>query len=191
MEKEHLAVGFIRAAHGFSGKCKIESASGSYEHLLKLKEVILHHNGEKRPCKVDCMEAGNNILYAKFEGIDSAEEIRKYNGWELLVPRKNAKPLQKGEWYIEDLIQCNIEWIPATLDAPSEIVGKITDVLEGGAGYLLEVSLSESCNCIDDKIKFTESGKNRKVLVPFNDKYIGKVDIKNQLVQLMHLWILE
>lgn len=191
MEKAHLVVGFIRAPHGFSGKCKVESASGSFEHLLKLKEVVLQHNGEKRPFKVDCMEAGNNILYAKFIGIDSSEDVRKYNGWEILVPRKNAKPLEKGEWYIEDLIQCNIEWIPATLDAPAETVGKITDVLEGGAGYLLEVSLSESCNCIDEKIKFTESGKLRKVLVPFNDKYIGKVDIKNQTVQLMHLWILE
>ena len=50
-------------------------------------------------------------------------------------------------------------------------------ILEGGGGNLLEVSLAESCD--------------RKVLVPFNNEFIGKVDVKNKTVQLMHLWILE
>jgi len=27
--------------------------------------------------------------------------------------------------------------------------------------------------------------------VPFNKEFIGKVDMKNKTVQLMHLWILE
>jgi 16S rRNA processing protein RimM len=63
--------------------------------------------------------------------------------------------------------------------------------LEGGAGYLLEVSLSESCTCIDDNIKFDSHGKLRTVLVPFNEEHVGKVDMKEHTVQLMHLWILE
>ena len=41
MEKSRLVVGFIRGPHGFSGECKVESASGEYEHLLRLKEVTL------------------------------------------------------------------------------------------------------------------------------------------------------
>jgi 16S rRNA processing protein RimM len=88
--------------------------------------------------------------------------------------------LKKDEWYIADLLNCSLIYEgkddPATLNAPT-VVGTITDVLEGGGGYLLEVSLSESCD--------------RKVLVPFNKQFIGKVDIKNKTVQLMHLWILE
>jgi len=185
MEKAQLVVGVIRGTHGFSGECKVESTSGYYEHLLDLKEVTLQQGDIKREIKVESVSLGNNIAYVKFEGINSDTEILKYNRFEILVPRKYCKPLKKDEWYIEDLRNCSLIYDgnddPATLIAPgkgeSRVLGKITDVLEGGAGYLLEVSLSDSCD--------------RKVLVPFNKEFIGKVDIKNGTVQLMHLWILE
>ena len=180
MEKAQLVVGFIRGTHGFSGECKVESTSGEYEHLLKLKEVTLIHGDLHKEAKVESVSLGHAIAYVKFKGIDSDTEILKYNKWEILVPRKYCKPLEKDEWYIEDLTNCSLVYEnkddPATLGAP-KIVGTITDVLEGGGGYLLEVSLSECCD--------------RTVLVPFNNEFIGKVDIKNSTVQLMHLWILE
>ena len=180
MEKARLVIGFIRGSHGYSGESKVESTSGEYEHFLKLKEVTLQHGDEKREVKIESVSLGNAIAYVKFEGINSDSEIQKYNRWEILVPRKYCKSLKKDEWYIEDLRDCSLVYEgkddPATLDAP-KVVGKITDVLEGGGGNLLEVSLAESCD--------------RKVLVPFNNEFIGKVDVKNGTVQLMHLWILE
>lgn len=197
MEKEQLVVGFIRGSHGYSGECKVESASGEYEHLLKLKEVTLVHGDTTKETKVESVSLGNNVAYVKFTGINSSEEVQKYNRWEIKVPRKYCKPLAKNEWYFEDLRKCSLVYFdaqkknePATSVAPIE-VGTITDVLEGGAGYLLEVSLSESCTCISDEIKFTKDGKLRKVMIPFRDQFIGKVDVKNNTVQLMHLWILE
>ena len=180
MEKAQLVVGFIRGSHGFMGECKVESASGEYGHLLKLKEVTLRLGDISREVKVESISLGHNIAYVKFEGINSDSDVMKYNRFELLVPRKYCKPLKKDEWYIEDLRDCSLVYEgkddPATLDAP-KVLGKITDVLEGGGGYLLEVSLSESCD--------------RRVLVPFRNEFIGKVDVKNGTVQLMHLWILE
>ena len=187
MEKAQLVVGFIRGSHGFMGECKVESASGEYEHLLKLKEVTLRLGDISREVKVESISLGHNIAYVKFEGINSDSDVMKYNRFELLVPRKYCKPLKKDEWYIEDLRDCSLVYegkdAPATLIAPEgqlkgkAVAGTITDVMEGGGGNLLEVSLVESCD--------------RKVLVPFNKEFIGKVDIKNKTVQLMHLWILE
>ncbi|MCQ2587454.1 MAG: ribosome maturation factor RimM [Treponema sp.] len=197
MEKEQLVVGFIRGSHGYSGDCKVESTSGEYEHLLKLKEVTLRHGDSTKETKVESVSLGANIAYVKFKGIDSSEDVQKYNRWEILVPRKYCKPLAKDEWYFEDLRNCSVVYEnvqkknePATSVAP-EVIGTITDVLEGGAGYLLEVSLSESCTCISNEIKFTKNGDLRKVMIPFRDQFIGKVDVKNGTVQLMHLWILE
>ena len=194
MKKEQLVVGFVRGSHGYAGECKVESSSGEYEHLLKLEEVTLRHGEAERKCKVESSSGGGHVAYLKFSGINSDEEVRKYNGWEILVDRKYAKPLKKGEWYIEDLKNCSLIWdggVSAASAAPAESVGTITDVLEGGAGYLLQVSLSESCSCIDESIKYDSNGKVRTVLVPFKDQFIGKVDVDNQTVQLMHLWILE
>ena len=195
MEKAQLIVGFIRGSHGYSGECKVESASGEYEHLLNLKEVTLQHGNEKKETKVESVSLGCNTAYVKFAGINSDEDIRKYNRWEIVVPRKYCKPLKKDEWYIEDLRNCSLIYEEkgdsASLNAPAQVVGTITDVLEGGAGYLLEVSISESCNCISGELKKTSSGKPRTVLIPFNNEHVGKVDVKKGTIQLMHLWILE
>ena len=180
MEKAQLVVGFIRGTHGFEGECKVESSSGDYEHLLKLKDVTLRLGDLHKETKVESVSLGNATAYVKFAGINSDEEAKKFNRWEILVPRKYCKPLEKDEWYIEDLRSCSLIYEgkddPATLDAP-KVLGTITDVLEGGGGYLLEVALSDSCD--------------RKVLIPFNKEFIGKVDVKNGTVQLMHLWIME
>ena len=198
MEKAQLVVGFIRGSHGYAGECKVESTSGEYEHFLKLekKEVTLKSGDAERAAKVESVALGNNIAYVKFSGINSSEEITKFNRWEIMVPRKYCKPLKKDEWYIEDLKTCSLVYtgengkVSAESAAPA-IVGTITDVLEGGAGYLLEVSLSESCDLLANEVKFDNNGKIRNVLVPFVNEHVGKVDIKNKTVQLMHLWILE
>ena len=191
---EQLVVGFIRGSHGVSGEFKVESASDYYDHIEVLKEVTLRHGSDSRKCKVEFAEKGCGTLSMKLAGIDSPEEVRKFNGWELVVDRKYAHPLGKNEWYIKDLIGCSLIWNgkeAAAGTALTESVGTITDVLEGGAGYLLEVSLSESCTVLSDDLKHTGSGKIRKVLVPLNLNYICNVNIKEKTIQLMHLWILE
>lgn len=195
-----LTVGFVRGSHGLKGEVKIESASGRYEHIAKLKEVTLrratgHENGACTKYAVESARIASNALYMKFAGIDSPEAAKKLNGAELRTARENACPLNEGEWYIEDLKQCSLVYCGNengnVNEIQPEVVGSITDVLEGGAGELLEVLLSEDCSVLKEEVKLTASGKPRTVLVPFNETYIGKVDIQQKSVQLMHLWILE
>jgi 16S rRNA processing protein RimM len=206
--EEQITVGFIRAPHGITGEVKVESASGAYDHIVALRNVTLRHRvsndvpdgTESKPFSVEYAESGGNCVFMKFAGIDSPEDARKYNGWELVVPREYAYALKEGEWYIDDLRNCSLVYEnscessgvgPAAEAAPVEKIGTITDVLEGGAAYLFEVSLSESCTILADNIKLTSSGKARTVLVPFTEEHIGRIDIKTKTVQLMHLWILE
>ena len=191
---DQLTVGFVRGAHGLTGEFKVESASGFYEHIAVLKEVTLRNEDRQKVFRVEYTEPGNSTLYMKLEGIDSPEEAKKLNGWDIRVSREFAVPLNENEWYVADLVKCTLVYESKDGQVgqtqPVEI-GSITDVLEGGAGDLLEVSLSESCNILADNIKKTASGNPRKVLVPLNKEHIGKVDIQAGTVQLMHLWILE
>ena len=55
-------------------------------------------------------------------------------------------------------------------------MGNITDVVEGGGGFLLEVS---------------EAATGKSVYIPFRSEFIGAVDIQRKQVELMHRWILE
>jgi 16S rRNA processing protein RimM len=63
--------------------------------------------------------------------------------------------------------------------------------MEGGSGDLLEVLLAENCDCLSNSVKYDSNGKVRTVYVPLKNQFIGKVDVKNKIIQLMHLWILE
>lgn len=197
-----LTVGFVRGSHGLTGEVRVESASGRYDHIAVLKEVTLVQKGISAKYAVENARVAGNVLYVKFAGVDSPEAAKKLNGAALQTSRENACPLKEGEWYVEDLKKCSLVYfgeenglgndVAPTDDIRSRsVVGSITDVLEGGAGELLEVLLSEDCDVLKEEIKLNANKKPRTVYVPFNETHVGKVDIPNKSVQLMHLWILE
>lgn len=190
---QSFVVGFIRGSHGVSGKFNFESSSGYYDHFDEMTEVTLRNSktGDSKVFKVESVEVGSFSSFMKLEGINSPEDVKKYNHWEIVVPRDNACYLDEDEWYVEDLKRCSLYF--EDKDGLNVIVGTVTDVMEGGSGDLLEVRLAEDCNLLDEKVKFDSNGKLRTVLIPMNGEagFIGKVDVLNKMIQLMHLWILE
>ena len=200
---ERFVVGIIRGSHGVTGNFKVESTSGEYEHFADMEEVTLRNGrtGSEKLYRVEGVELSGQTLLMKLAGIDSPEEVKKINGCEIVVPREYACPLDKSEWYVEDLKQCALVypkdgWSKDGLEAktsPADFVtvGTVTDVLEGGTGNLLEIKLAEDCNLLADDVKYTANGKTRTVLVPFKNEFIGEIDVQGKRIQLMHLWILE
>ena len=197
-----LVVGIIRSAHGLAGKFKVESTSGEVEHFFDLTEVTLRKDGTERKAEVESVEGGNPFLIMKCAGVDTPEQAAKLAGAEIVVPRDKACPLYEGEYYVEDLKNCALIYEPGSESnaknglndgvKPEPIVaGIVTDVLEGGAGDLLEVSVSESLQFSSDSEAGSPAKKKRTVLVPFKKEFIGDVDIDGKKMQLMHLWILE
>ena len=193
---EQFVVGIVRGTHGVSGEFKVESTSGEYDHFYHIDEVTITDGTNSRLVKIESVKEGNNVLYMKLAGINSPEDAAKFNRWEIVVPREKAHKLQKDEWYIEDLKGSSVWYKDTAGDtAPAlddnSVVGTVTNVLEGGSGYLVEIKLSESCRLLGDDIKFNRKGKVNTVYVPFKDEFIGKINIEEKTMQLMHLWILE
>ena len=190
---EQFVVGIVRGTHGVAGEFKVESTSGEYEHFERMEEVTLTDGSTSKVFKVEEVAPGTGTLYMKLAGINSPEEAAKYNRWEIVVPRKSAHPLQKGEWYIEDLKGLSVFYSDAAggTATAENTVGTVTNVMEGGSGYLVEILLSESSTLLADNVKFDKNHNPRKVFVPFKDQFIGKVDVDAKMMQLMHLWILE
>lgn len=189
---EEFVVGVIRGPHGTSGMCKVESTSGICGHIASMKEVALRNGEQRKSLAVEQARVSGGIVLMKFSGLDSPEAVRSYSGFELVIPRNEARQLQDGEWFIEDLKGCSLVYEGhESKDAPTKKVGTITDVLEGGAASLFEVLISEDCTFLAHDAKYTAQGKLRMVYVPFVTEHIGKIDIAAKTVQLMHLWILE
>lgn len=202
---EQFIVGFVRGSHGLAGNFKVESASGEYEHFYSMKQVTLRNgkSGESAIYNVESVDGSSVALYMKLEGVDSAEEAKRFNGWEIVVERAYAKKLKKNEWYIEDLKQCVLYYFDEqnenaqndnrrqclTQSAESKKtvnVGTVTDVIEGGGGFLLEVALKKNPD-----LTFGNFKKAKKVYVPLSDFFVRDVDVKNKRIRLMNLWILE
>lgn len=171
-----LITGRVRGTFGLEGFIKIESCSGEYEHFLNLKEIKLQlpsKGTETQPPELfyqveECVVRNADALL-KLRGIDSPEAAKKLHGADILVPRDMACPLERGEFYINDL--CNSDLV-----YKGNSVGTIADVVEGGGGLLLEVS---------------EAATGRTVYIPFRSQFIGKINIPAKQIELMHRWILE
>ncbi len=164
---DEIAIGKIRTSHGVKGFLKVLSFSGETEHFLKLKEFVLKKNGKTKVLPVESIRASGSTVLVKLKGIDSPEAGKAYSGWDVWTTREFAASLNPGEYYLNDLNGCDII-------NSGEILGKIIGISENSVNDLLEV----------------ETGKGI-FIIPFNDEFIGDVDIASRKVELKEVWLLQ
>ena len=109
-----------------------------------------------------------NYLLMRFAGIDSPEAAALLSGAEIITGREYAAPLNEGEYYVEDLKGLEV------ICGDGEPKGRIIDVVEGGGGELVEVTLL--------------SGEKR--FVPFRKEFFGEVKLAEGKIVLLEPWIL-
>ena len=116
----------------------------------------------------------------RFAGVESPEAADLLKGAEIIVGREYAAPLNKGEYYIEDLKGLKL------VSAKGEILGLISDLVEGGGGYLAEVKLHSA-----NAAACAEASANEKRFVPFRKEFFGDIEIEAGKIVLLEPWILE
>lgn len=157
-----IATGVLRGPHGIHGNIKLKTYSGEYEYLKNLREVELRFKGQKKIMTIEKFIDHGKELLIHFAGVHTPEEARRYNGWEIWVSRKDASPLEKGEFYVADLIGCSILFDGVT-------VGSIISTFDGAQSLLLEVAKTDG----------------KKILIPFMPQCIGNVDTAEKRVDLL------
>ena len=190
--KDKLAVGVVRGSHGLTGEFKVMSLSGFTDHFLSMDSVDLVFEGQRLSFKVEsATPAHSSLVYMKLKGIESPQDAQKYNRWTLEVAREKAHQLSEDEWYVSDLEGCALWYEKESLAFDECVVGVVKRVFEGGAGFLVEAELFPACPLLDEVVKLDKAGKPRSVYVPFNNAFIGDVDVEKKRMQLLNLWILE
>lgn len=111
--------------------------------------------------EVEKVKATPELILIKFKGIDSPEKGKSLAGLELWVGKEFGSPLNPGEYYLADLCQCSVY-------REDLLIGKIRSVFEGGAGEILEV--------------ISPAGKT--IMIPFTDRFVGDVHIKEKRVEI-------
>jgi 16S rRNA processing protein RimM len=153
---------------GLNGFVRIKSFSGEYGHMAAFRELRLElSDGAQRHYHVEAFDEGRQAV--KLEGVDTPEAAKTFANARVMVERAQAAPVRTDEFYIEDLKGLK------AMGPAGEDYGVITDAVEGGGGFLLEVEI--------------HGGK--RVFVPFRNEFVGKIDVKAGFAQLVADWVLD
>ena len=163
MEKV-FQVGIISSTHGVRGEVKVFPTTDDMKRFKKLKEVLLDTGKETLTLEIEGVKFFKQFVILKFKGYDNIDDIVKYRGKSLFVPRENAVKLQKDEYFIADLIGLKV------VNEDGSFTGVLKDVMETGA----------------NDVYIVESEDGKEVLIPAIKDCILQVDFEKEQV-LVHL----
>ena len=144
---EELQVGVITQTHGIRGEVKVFPTTDDVNRFQKLKEVILETEKERLTLTVAGVKFFKQYVILKFREYDSINDVEKYKGARLLVPREKAVKLQKDEYFVADLIGMQV------VTEEGEPFGRLKNVLETGANDVYVVETAESKEVLLPAIK--------------------------------------
>ena len=154
--EELLQVGVITSTHGVRGEVKVFPTTDDPERFKTLKHVLLDTGREKKPLEIQGVKFFKQFVILKFKGIDNINDIEKYKGRDLWIPREEAQELDEDEYYIADLLGMKV-----LLEDGSEF-GTLKNVMETGA----------------NDVYIVDSVEHGEVLLPAIKECILDVDIE-------------
>ena len=122
----------IGAAHGIRGEVRIKPF-GDADMLDRYGPL---YDAQGRSYEITAMRPQETVLVVRFRGIDSREAAEALNGVELFVDRSALPAPEEDEFYLSDLIGLQ------TVSPEGEMLGKVVEVHDFGAGDILEVRLA-------------------------------------------------
>lgn len=161
---EYLIIGKLGGAHGVHGEIRVSPITDDVRRFRALSDCVILTSTEKllRPVKVTGRRITGDSVLLTLEGVSDRDEAQKLNGFFVAVKREDAPPLEKGRYYIADMIGCNVS------DESIGVLGRISDILQTGA---------------NDVIVVKRPGK-QDLLIPFLKDVVTDVDVFAQKVNV-------
>ena len=159
--EQFLQVGVISSTHGIRGEVKVFPTTDDPMRFKKLKKVFLDTGRERLELEVQSVRFFKQFAIVKFKGIDNINDIEKYKGKGIFVPREDAVPLDEDEYYIADLIGMEV----FTEDGH---FGVVRDVMETGA----------------NEVYIVESDEHGEVLIPAIRQCVLDVNVEEKKMKI-------
>ena len=162
--KEKLEVGQIVNTFGIKGFVKIYPFVNDINRFDDLKKIYVKTKNQENELEIEKVKYQKNMVLIKFKGIETPEDANKLRNAYVLIDRKDAIPLEEGEFFIADLLG-----LPVFLDT-GEKLGVLEDIYNTGSSDIYVVK--------------NELGK--QYLLPYIDDVIKKIDLENSKI-IVHL----
>ena len=161
-------IGRVRKPHGVHGELKVESLSGELDHFKRLTVLILQQGDRRVEVSIERLRTASGLALIKLVGVDTPEVAKQWRGWDVVVSRELAAPLGEGEFYYADLVGLSVQ-------IAGKSVATILNVLDGGPWPFLEV----------------ETHQGEKRIVPFEEHFVGAIDLEGASLELLDAEVLE
>ena len=99
--EQYLQVGVISSTHGVRGEVKVFPTTDSPQRFRELKEVMLDTGREQLSLEVEGVKFFKQFAILKFKGYDNINDIEKYRGRGLFIPREEGQHLEKGSTILQ------------------------------------------------------------------------------------------
>ena len=159
MEK-YFEIGQIVNTSGLKGVIKVKPFTDDIEKFKNFKTIYISIKNELKEFKIEQVRFNKNMVFLKLEGIDTIEKAEEYRNLYLKVKRDKEEILEKGTYYIVDIIGCEV------YTDENKHLGKIDDVFSTGSNDVYVVK--------------DENG--RQILLPAIKDVIKNVDIDNKTI---------
>lgn len=160
-----LSVGKIVNTHGIRGELKIVSHTDfpDVRFAPKARLILVHpESGEQVEVTVSAARPNKGMFIVRFAGYDNINDVEKYKGFELKVPKDNAVELPDNEYYFHEIIGCRV------VDEEGQELGVIKEILRPGANDVWVVQLPS----------------RKELLLPVIDDVVLDVDVQAKLVKV-------
>ncbi len=176
-----ITIAKVNSVFGIKGEIKLVVYS---DNPQKIEDYSLF-NSKDEPIKISITNknktvigsaSGNPIVIAKIDGVNDRNAAELLRGQEFFVLRSELEELDENEFYYSDLIGMDV------IDANSTKIGKITNVMDLGAGGIIEIEF------LSEKIK---TQFNKIDNFPFKNEFFPEVNLKENFVRFSAPEILE
>ena len=157
---EYFEIGQITNTHALKGEVKVRPFTESKKRFEELKSILVDINGELIKYDVEKVRYQNDIILLKLKGVDDIDEALKLKSHYIKIPRTDAKETEKDEFFIADLIGCEVY--------ENDLIGIVDDVFTAGAS---------------DVYVIKRNGK-KDLLIPAIESVIKKVDVENKRIDV-------
>ena len=122
-----LQVGVITSPHGVHGEVKVFPTTDDNQRFRQLKTCFLDNGKTLTPVVVCGCKFFKNMVILKLQDIDDMDTAQKLRQCKLLVTREQAVKLEADEYFIADLIGCEV------VTEDGSVLGSVQEVLTTSA----------------------------------------------------------
>ena len=159
-----LIVGEIVAPFGLKGEMKVRLETDFPDRFRRLKQVCLRWaSGQARLVEIESVRPHKGQVLLRLHGISRIEEAEELRNTLVQVRVRDAVSLPKNEFYIHDLIGCEV------VTDTDRVLGCLSTILRGGANDVYVIGQGKEeilLPAVKDVVRHVDLIQRRIVVTP-------------------------